>query len=320
MLLYDRGGMNKKEAKKVLHETLGTYYDKGEELLFSCPVCNHHKNKFSVNLDKNAYKCWVCDYRGRNIRRLIRRFGTHTQLASWNQLSDETDLQRFNNLFMDDGVCEGKVKTQLPSEFLSLTVNPMPATGARAIKYLQARGITKSDILKWKIGFCFEGEYRNRIVIPSFDDDGDCSYFIARSYTGDSYKYKNPRASKNIVFNELFIDWNSDLVLVEGVFDALVAGNAVPILGSTLRSGSELLRKIVWNDTPIYVALDPDAADKERRIIKMLLEYDIELYKIDVSGYEDVGSMPKPVFEERKNNASFIDRDNYLLLDLLSAV
>ena len=59
---------------------------------------------------------------------------------------------------------------------------------------------------------------------------------------------------------------------------------------------------------------------KENRIIKMLLEYDVELYKIDVSGYDDVGSMPKQVFEERKNNASFIDRDNYLLLNLLSAV
>jgi len=51
-----------------------------------------------------------------------------------------------------------------------------------------------------------------------------------------------------------------------------------------------------------------------------LLKYDVELYKIDVSGYEDVGSMPKDVFEERKQNAAFIDRDNYLLLDLLSAV
>ena len=163
-------------------------------------------------------------------------------------------------------------------------------------------------------------KYKNRIIIPSFDDDGDCSYFIARSYAGDSYKYKNPRASKDIVFNELFIDWSSDLILVEGVFDALVAGNAVPILGSTLRAGSELLRKLVRNDTPVFVALDPDAADKERRIIKMLLEYDIELYKIDVSGYEDVGSMSKEVFKERKNSAAFIDRDNYLLLNLLSAV
>jgi hypothetical protein len=134
------------------------------------------------------------------------------------------------------------------------------------------------------------------------------------------HKRKNPRASKDIVFNDLFIDWNEDLVLVEGVFDALIAGNAVPILGSTLRPGADLLRKIVRNDTPIYVALDPDAAKKERRIIEMLLRYDIELYKIDVSGYEDVGSMPREVFIERKNNAAFIDRDNYLLLNLLSAV
>ena len=109
-------------------------------------------------------------------------------------------------------------------------------------------------------------------------------------------------------------------MLVEGAFDALVAGNAVPILGSTLRKGSDLLRRIVRNDTPIYMALDPDAAAKERRIIKTLLEYDIELYKIDVSGYDDVGSMSREIFEERKNNASFIDPDNYLLLDLLSAI
>ena len=49
----------------------------------------------------------------------------------------------------------------------------------------------------------------------------------------------------------------------------------------------------------------------------MLLEYDIELYKIDVSGYEDVGSMPKQVFEERKNNATFIEGDNYLLVEFI---
>ena len=312
--------MNKKEAKKILHETLGNYYDKGHELLFTCPACGHHKRKFSVNLDKNVFKCWVCDYRGRNIRRIIRRFGSYLQLQKWDSTSGRADLERFADLFSEEELETGSQKIQLPEEFISLTSRKAPATGRYALKYLESRGVSKQDILKWKIGYCFDGEYRNRIIIPSFDEDGDCSYFIARSYTGDSYKYKNPRASKDIVFNDLFIDWNTDLVLVEGVFDALVAGNAVPILGSTLRSGSDLLRKIVRNDTPIYIALDPDAAKKERRIIDMLLRYDIELYKIDVTGYEDVGSMPKEIFAQRKENASFIDRDNYLLLDLLTAV
>ena len=313
--------MNKKAALKILHEAIGENRKTSkEEYYFKCPACNHYKYKLAVNLDKNAFHCWICDYRGRNIRRLIRRFGSYIQLQKWDGITDRTDIERFADLFMEPVDREDKEKLELPEDFISLCWGSTPATGRHALKYLQSRGVTKEDILKWKIGYCFSGEYRSRIIIPSFDEDGDCSYFIARSYTGDSYKYKNPRASKDIVFNDLFINWNEDLVLVEGVFDALVAGNAVPILGSTLRSNSDLVRKIVLNDTPIYVALDPDARAKENKIIKTLLEYDIELYKIDVAGYEDVGSMPRAVFQERKNNASFIDRDNYLLLNLLSAV
>ena len=87
-----------------------------------------------------------------------------------------------------------------------------------------------------------------------------------------------------------------------------------------MRTDSDLIRKIVYNDTPVYVALDPDAQEKENKIIETLLKYDVELYKIDVDGYEDVGSMPREAFQERKQKARFIDRDNYLLMNLLSAV
>ena len=312
--------MNKKEAKRILHEAFGNYIDKGRELLFSCPSCRHHKRKLSVNINKNAFKCWVCSYRGRNIRRLVRRYGTFTQLQKWATYSDRIEIERFEELFSLEKPREHKTILNLPDEFTSLCSDKVPATGQYAYHYLRKRGLTDADIVRWKIGYCFSGEYRNRVIIPSFDDDGDVNFFIARSYSGDSYKYKNPRASKNIVFNELFIDWNEDLTIVEGVFDAVVAGNAAPILGSTLQKDARLIQKIVYNDTPVYVALDPDAQKKENKLIQTLLKYDIELYKIDVNGYEDVGSMPREVFLERKQNASFIDRDNYLLLNLLSAI
>ena len=310
----------KTEAKRILYEAFGYYKEQGNEILFKCPVCNHRKHKLSVNLDKNVFKCFICDYRGRSIRRLVRRFSSFSQLQKWDQITDRPDLERFADLFLEHEPEEHKEKLELPQEFVSLTSKKLPATAMFAYRYLRNRGVTDEDILRWKIGYCFAGQYRNRIMIPSFDDDGDVNYFIGRSYSGDSYKYKNPKASKDVIFNELFIDWNSDLTIVEGAFDAIVAENAVPILGSTMRRDSRLLRKIVMNDTPIYLALDPDAADKERRLIQMLLQYDIELYKIDVSGYDDVGEMSKEVFEQRKKEATFIDGDNYLLLDLLSAV
>jgi len=312
--------MNKTEAKKILNETLGSYIDKGSELLFACPSCNHHKRKFSVNLDKNVFKCWICDYYGRNLRRIIRRFGSYTQLQKWDSITDRSDLSKFAELFMGDGSEQSEEKLELPEEFVSLANKDLPLSANRPLRYLQERGVTREDILKWKIGFCYDGEYGGRIIIPSYSTTGYPNYFIARSYVGHGMKYKNPQVSKNIVFNDLFTNWNDDLTIVEGVFDAIVAGNAVPILGSTLRNDSELLRNIVKNDTPCYIALDPDAFKKERKLIDMLLRYDVELYKIDVAGYEDVGSMSKEEFQKRKSNAAFIDRDNYLLMDMLSAI
>ena len=312
--------MNKNQTEKILFDVLGNYKRLSNEILFFCPDCNHHKLKLSVNIDKNAFKCWVCDYRGRNIRRLIRRCGNYTQLNKWDEITNRIDYNKFEDIFNEKEEKEPLQKLDMPEGFHSLCAKNKSYAAMRSYKYLINRGLTDMDILRWKIGYCSKGEYKNRIVVPSFDDDGDINYFVARSYTGDSYKYKNPKASKNIVFNELFVDWDSDLVLVEGVFDAIIAGNSVPVLGSTVRSDSKLIKKIVYHDTPVYLAFDDDAQKKENKVIRMLSRYDIELYKIDTSGYEDVGSMPRDVFIDRKNKSSFIDGENYLLLNMLEAI
>ena len=158
------------------------------------------------------------------------------------------------------------------------------------------------------------------MIVPSFDTSGYINYFIARTYTEQYKRYKNPPASRDIIFNELYLSWDRDLVIVEGVFDAIVAGNSVPLLGSTLREGSRLFQEIVSHDTPVFLALDADASRKEERIIKLLLKYDIELYKIDTGGFADVGEMTKEEFKTRKENASFITQGDYLLRKALNNV
>ena len=127
--------MNKKEALKILNETLGNHRKTSkEEYYFKCPACNHRKHKLAINLDKNAFHCWVCDYRGRNIRRLIRRFGSYIKLQKWDSITDRTDLERFADLFMETGNTEDKTKIQLPQEFISLCSKNIPATStARTI-------------------------------------------------------------------------------------------------------------------------------------------------------------------------------------------
>ena len=111
----------------------------------------------------------------------------------------------------------------------------------------------------------------------------------------------------------MFLDFQNDLVITEGIFDAVVAGpNAVPILGSTLKEDSKLFQEVISNDTPIYLALDVDAEKKAMRLVESFLKYGVELYKIDISPYHDVAEMTKGEFERRKKEASFLTAENYL--------
>ena len=296
---------------------LGRSYVVNGESLFQCPKCNHHKNKLSVNYEKNVFKCWVCEYSGVDILRLVRKYGSYQQKDAWLELTGRVDINEFDNLFAEEPL-EEQQRISLPEEFKTLTSIKLPLSATPAKNYLASRGITKEETLKWKIGYCLSGSYANRVIIPSFDSDGYVNYFVARSFTEDWYRYKNPPASKDIVFNELYVDWTKDIILTEGVFDAIRAGNAIPLLGSSLSERSKLFQKIVASGVDMYVALDTDAEKKALKLIRSLLEYDINVYKIDIHPFSDVGEMTKEEFEQRKEKADFVQEGDYLLYHALS--
>ena len=302
----------------LLSSALGEYRRSGDELLFFCPFCQHHKRKLSVNLKTNNYKCWVCDERGKNVRRLLKSRLTHSQLYEWDKLNNVVDLTQLDDNIFQEQIITLEEVIQLPEEFVSLANKNLPLSSKFAMRYLLDRGYTKEDIVMWKVGYCCNGEYEGRVIVPSFNDNGDINYFVARSYADKFPKYMNPKVSKDIVFNELYLDWNKDIILVEGVFDAMKAKNAIPLLGSTLNQKSNLFKKIVYYEPDVYIALDPDAEKKASQLIENLIQYDLNLYKIDVSGFGDVGEMTKEQFEEAKKEAQHISDDWVLEKGLLA--
>lgn len=297
------------EKLKLLKKALGRCWTNEEEHQFHCPKCNHHKLKLSVNIDKGVFKCWICDYSGTKISPLIRRFAP-SYYADWRLLEGEIDLDKYDTIFADE--------VELPPQIIDLPENFQTLTGKKTrlkqkpLNYLYSRGFTDTDILNWKIGFCNFGEYQDRVIVPSFDSQGNVSFFIARSYTDDWMKYRNPKVSKDIIFNDLNIDWDNDVILVEGVFDAMKCKNAIPLLGSTLRENSLLFQKICERKPNVYLALDEDAKGKEFGIAKKLREYGIRTMSIKITPYSDIGEMPVAVVEERKQNADIVSDLDYL--------
>ncbi len=265
--------------------------------------------KLSINVEKGVFKCWICDYSGTKISPLIRRFAP-SYYADWRLLDGEVDLAKYDTIFEEE--------PELPPQIIDMPDNFQTLTGEKskikqkALDYLYSRGLTDLDILRWKIGFCNYGTYRDRIIIPSFDHLGNLNFFIARSYSDDWAKYKNPNVSKDVIFNDLNIDWDDDILLVEGVFDAMKCKNAIPLLGSTLREKSKLFQKICERKPNIYICLDEDAKDKELKIAKKLREYNISVKTFSISPHADIGDMTKEEVENKKQNADFVSDLDYL--------
>ena len=256
---------------------------------FKCPFCQHHKNKLEINVvtnekSENPWHCWVCEAKGKTIRSLFKSIKVPpTKTAELNMIvvpGNKVTKQHIDAL-------------TLPKEFTSLsninTVNTDKITlieAKHAVKFLKKRGLTGEDIIKYNIGFCADGPYKNRIIIPSYDENGSLNYFIARDYTNQqSQKYKNPPTdAKSAIGLELYINWNAPIILLEGMFDALtVKRNVIPLFGKIIHE--KLMTKLVRSTVNrIYIALDPDAIKNALKHAEMLMSYGKEVYLVELDG------------------------------------
>lgn len=269
----------------------------------SCPQCcadRPEKKKLIIRIDTGMHHCWICDLKGSTLRYTIKRFSPekYTQY-----------LRLFENKeYQTQDLKEEYEEVQLPKSFipLAMNLNAKDPDVRATINYIFSRGLTERDIFYYRMGTATSGRFRRRVIMPSFNSEGSLNYFTARAIDSDiGRKYLNSRApKKNLIFNEINVDWKRELTLVEGPFDLVKCDrNAVPLLGSSINEKYYLFQKIVKNKTPILMALDPDASEKMEKICKNLHGYGIDIRVLDCDGYEDVGSMSKEEFLIRKANA-----------------
>ena len=237
-------------------------------------------------------------------------------------LRKKIQTQIFINLFgeKDLDLFEEEQRVELPKDFrlLSSNFDSNHPDIRDVFKYTIKRGINKHKLLLLRLGVSLDNDFIRWLIIPSFNDNGDINFYTARRIDVDSsspIKYKNASVSKkDIIFNELFIDWSIPLTLVEGPLDLLKTNdNATCLLGSSLTYDMKLFRKIVENKTEINLALDKDVYFKTLKIAKLLSEYDVKVNILDTRLANDVGDMTHSQFEECLSNAKEYKQNDFLL-------
>ena len=259
---------------------------RNEEYAFHCTFCNHHKKKLQVNLNSFRWHCWVCGTGGHNLKQLFKKLK-----ATREQFKELFDLLGEYVPVKSDDSTEYQQTISLPKEYIPLWEKQTSPDYKRAMLYLNQLNIDLFDIIKYSIGYCEDGAYSSRIIIPSYNCNGDLNYFVGRDIYDSKLKYKNPPISKDIIGFEMFINWNEPIILVEGVFDAIaIKRNAIPLFGKTIPDN--LMRKIIQNKVKeIYLCLDKDAIKDALSISESLMSIGIRVSMVDLPTDSDPSSI-----------------------------
>lgn len=302
---------------QLLQKYLGKAEHGPTEAVFHCPVCKDprkDKKKLVVRLADGTFHCWVCETGGRTFWQLFRKLAPSAfsdpacEVLFGGQQKNASDAEE---------VPEDKVK--FPKELFLVGLSSVRDPDILAVRqYLLGRGLTVSDMLRWRISATKSGSLKRKAIIPSFDSEGEPNYYVARTIDDSSFKYNNCKRKKTeIIFNEIDIDWNQPVTLVEGVFDAIKCPeNTVPILGSSLPRESVLFRKLWENSCKVTVALDPDLKMKSHRICNDLSKAGLDVWQVWAPDGRDFGSMKKKEVTDVLGTASLWQKEDRLFLKI----
>ena len=260
---------------ELLSDVLGSphqHYESKGQISFDCPVCaaekglenGDGKGNLEINYSRHVYKCWACgETLGTHgpLGKLFDKFGTKKQKKVYELIKPEELKQEEKK----------KVWLRLPEGYTTFEdSNQRFIPHIEAYKYLVSRGITDEIIKKYKIGYTVKGDFAYRIIVPSFNSEGQLNYYVARAWTPKKMKYKNPSVPKDeIIFNEGLIDWDKDIYLVEGAFDSFFLDNPLVMLGKKM---SRLIFENLYlrANANIIVCCDGDAWDDGVKIYNEL--------------------------------------------------
>tara|TARA_Y100001933_G_scaffold265167_1_gene336287 strand:+ start:23913 stop:24839 length:927 start_codon:yes stop_codon:yes gene_type:complete len=297
-------GISEQKLLTLLQKVLGEgKIVSKDEAMFICPFSHHRKPKLAVNLSTQRWQSWIdTNAKGRSIFALFKRLQVPSNYFA--ELSKIVKLPKSTKL-----VDAEEKYVSLPYEFKRLTETHKDFSYTQAINYLKNRGIKSYDIERYDIGYCSDGDYSGRIIVPSYDQDNKLNYFIARDFTGNAYlKYKNPPVSKDVVVFENQIDYSEPIVLCEGVFDAIaIRRNAIALLGKNIPS--KLKIKMIENKvSEVYVVLDEDAIKNAVAITETLLNEDIKVRFVKM-GNEDAADVGFRGMVEKLRNTPIMGFD-----------
>jgi hypothetical protein len=257
-------------------------------LILTCPRCEKEK-LWVLIVDRDdirapAWQCFYCQDGGRTALSLVQRledcdtFNALELIAKFQKGNEPlVDLRRLveERLVGEIEVWDSSAnRVPLPDEFI-----PVPFGSKRRDlpPYFKERGIGPKKAHRYRLGWCDDGYFANRLVVPVMSGE-DVVFFVARYMDAKTPKGVKktlyPKGAKpgRHLFNYDRAKHCQTIRIVEGVLDAIHVGkSAVATFGTSLSQYQlEMLMRSSANE--IVIMWDRDAIDKARSLADRLAD------------------------------------------------
>ncbi len=295
---------------------------KGMQYSYKCPLCDDHKERLFINVDRKVFKCHNCDEAGTLITfmSIYNHITWHDALDIFREyegyeqpLPEDIEEEIYSKLIKVPPIEVPKFVHPLPEEFI-LMEDAKGKAGKEAMRYLRSRGVTMSMAERYYIGYCAEGKYANRIIMPDFEDN-ELIYWQARTWEPEPKlkllkkhfrKVLNPSLSdeqlskgivqvgkSEVVSNLDFIKEEGMAVLCEGKMDAFTLGDIGGCIHGKSMSDTQFTKLVKNKDKidVIYVMMDGDAFTYTVNIAKRLSRYFDDVYVCKIPEDKDPNTL-----------------------------
>lgn len=303
---------------------------KGKNYFGICPFHDDHTPSMSVSEERQIYTCFVCGATG-NVFSFLRDYENISFMEAVNKVANMSGIKiddrinivkRYDKEYKIYDLALKFYKNNLKSE-----------NGKKAKIYLHNRGITDDIINEFDIGVSFNDNnlskllisknysekmlvdigisnvkdevfdiFRNRIMFPIHDPNGNPVAFSARIYNNEvESKYINTKETYIFKKGEILFNYHraridakkkKSLILCEGQMDAIRifssgVKNVVATMGTALtKEHIKLIKKL---NCKVILNMDSDKAGINAAKINgdLLKQNDLDVYVVTLSGAKD---------------------------------
>lgn len=244
MAFIDKSIIDEIKSKNDIVDVIGSYISLNDKNKALCPFHDDHSPSFSVQKDKQIYKCFSCGESG-NVITFVQKYNGITFTEALKMLADRAGIPLNVSTTRKRNTKYEKLYEINDTVNKYFKANLLSNEGIKAIKYLEDRKISKDIINEFNIGLStsnklsnilskkysydelvkldickdINGRYydtfQDRIIFPIIDENNNVIAFSGRKYTNEDLnnntlpKYSNTKETDIFKKSEVFYNINN---------------------------------------------------------------------------------------------------------------